>query len=535
MNPHSSSSLFLPPELKKILYEVARTGKCNSLPWTASDIRSAKASSKRRQSSIHVMNSSSENKKRKRQSLEEQAEGGAGGGVVASPLLQQANKSVMSPHEGSSSSYVAPSSCKIVNDHSSVKSSASKVSNASKVSTVSQTERKAKAEPEEEDVVVEEEEVEEEFEKEYNGEESIRATADREERKGVHSTDVNQEVNGRISVEGTYEDAVPLANHDSKRIHEGVVFTGTGLNAKNTVGIEKTADAINGAMEKKRVNRGLYNHRDQSCASSCCSESVSSTGGGSTISVPSSLASMGPLGISLPFRTLRGALRLAVALVLEYSYKNRGGCKLSPAEKRRFQMFQKQQNQQQQEHHRPTSFMDIAFMERRIRLLKMLGGGKSARGSTSSVTRVMSGSASDGGFTSDTSFESVMRKNSGGGGKDFGTTTVAAAAPSRWNDSGPPFTIQRVAEVLLMPERVSGGRRRLYEFMWYLTVLQRQLVSCDILLPCYESSIISIMAKPINFATLWKNFYWSLHPPQPLVGSWVGIRCLPIVGETKEK
>jgi hypothetical protein len=66
------------------------------------------------------------------------------------------------------------------------------------------------------------------------------------------------------------------------------------------------------------------------------------------------------------------------------------------------------------------------------------------------------GSASDGGFTSDTSFESVMRKNSGSGGKEFVATTVAVAAPSRVNDSGPPFTIQRVAEVLLMPERVSS-------------------------------------------------------------------------------
>ena len=58
------------------------------------------------------------------------------------------------------------------------------------------------------------------------------------------------------------------------------------------------------------------------------------------MSIPSSSASMGPICLSLPFRTLRGALRLAVALVLEYSYKHRGGYKLSPAEKRSFAVAQ---------------------------------------------------------------------------------------------------------------------------------------------------------------------------------------------------
>ena len=173
-------------------------------------------------------------------------------------------------------------------------------------------------------------------------------------------------------------------------------------------------------------------YKDQTSCASSCSESVSSAGGGSTLSVPSSSGSLGPLCLSLPFRTLRGALRLAVALVLEYSYKHRGGYKLSPAEKRRFEVL-KNANYQH------PSQTDVAFMERRMRLLKMLGGGKSARPSSSSGRVALS----DGGFTSDTSFDGAARRKSS---EDF------AQSNHRY---GPPFTIQRVAEILLMPERVS--------------------------------------------------------------------------------
>ena len=52
---------------------------------------------------------------------------------------------------------------------------------------------------------------------------------------------------------------------------------------------------------------------------------------------------------------------------------------------------------------------DVAFMERRMRLLKMLGGGKSAR---SSSARDTSSNASDGGFTSDTIFYCAATRKS---------------------------------------------------------------------------------------------------------------------------
>ena len=181
------------------------------------------------------------------------------------------------------------------------------------------------------------------------------------------------------------------------------------------------------------------------------------------MSLPSSSASMAPLCLSLPFRTLRGAFRLAVALVLEHSYNHRGGYKLSPAEKRRFEVVQqkfklssletrKAQSSQQQQpspssnpHDTKNQFenlnlnqMDVAFTERRMRILQMLGGGKNSRSLSSSSSR--HGSE----YTSDS-------------GSSLGSTKGSIAYNSERSQdcTGPPFTIQRVAEVLLMPERVS--------------------------------------------------------------------------------
>jgi len=251
----------------------------------------------------------------------------------------------------------------------------------------------------------------------------------------------------------TTKKVVLVGNAPSHADSNSIVDTGSiaSQGSKRSAATSISANTSNAQTEIKR--RRFYN---QTCGASSCSESVSSagTGGGSTISIPSSSASMGPLCLSLPFRTLRGALRLAVALVLEYSYKHRGGYKLSPAEKRRFEVLQLQLTsasatsvnasssssanrdiREKNATYHPSQ-TDVAFMERRMRLLKMLGGGKSGRSSASRM-----GSGSDGGFTTDTSIDSMRRKS----GEDFILS----------NQYGPPFTIQRVAEVLLTPERVS--------------------------------------------------------------------------------
>ena len=371
-------SFSLPPELKKILHEVARTGKCTSLPWTASGISSfnAKRSLKFRRAA-----------KKKRQHEKQMAKelkaaashiNSSGGNAAQHTIVKWENNSY-------------------IDDNSSVKSNTSKVSNASKVSNTSRIGIEKK-------VVI-----------------GIEAHVD-------HIKEASISIGGEC---GLGSNASAPSHADSSSVAGSLASHGSKRSADLST---STRTSIHAELKRRKF------YRDQSCASSC-SESVSSAGGGSTISIPSSSASMGPLCLSLPFRTLRGALRLAVALVLEYSYKHRGGYILSPAEKRKFEVLQQVNTNRGREKNATflPSQTDVAFMERRMRLLKMLGGGKSAR---SAATRVLSGNASDGGFTSDTSFDSALRRKAS---EDFAQS----------NHYGPPFTIQRVAEVLLMPERVS--------------------------------------------------------------------------------
>ena len=386
-------SFSLPTELKTILHEVARTGKCTSLPWTASGFRSlnAKRSMKfRRSSSRKNYHRSKENNSHSHNFYKvgntNTAQGhihtpdkmlngnvGVGVGVAQNTFVKWESNS-----NGNSN----------MDDSSSVKSCTSKVSNTSKM------EKKVAIEAEA-----------------GNLKETIALGA------------------GSGSVAPSHADS------NSYSVLETSSMASQG--SKRSIDLSMSTKSA----QQQGLKRWRF-FKDQSCASSC-SESVSSAGGGSTLSVPSSSASMGPLCLSLPFRTLRGALRLAVALVLEYSYKNRGGYKLSPAEKRRFEVL-KQANLnmciEKTVNHHPSQ-TDVAFMERRMRLLKMLGGGKSS--STRSSGRVsMSSNASDGGFTSDTSFNCDARRKTS---DDF----------IQGGRCGPPFTVQRVAEILLMPERVS--------------------------------------------------------------------------------
>jgi len=67
---------------------------------------------------------------------------------------------------------------------------------------------------------------------------------------------------------------------------------------------------------------------------------------------------------------------------------------------------------------------------------------------------VASGNASEIGFTSDTSFDSSARRKTS---DDFCES----------DHYGPPFTIQRQAEVLLMPERVT---QNIYFLIFMLSV-----------------------------------------------------------------
>jgi hypothetical protein len=368
-NNNSNPSFSLPPELKKILFEVAKTGKCNSLPWTASEINSFNAKRTQeyhRAAKRKKQKYNKDNTMKKNDRLNKRDAAVTAGAITATTATTSNTTASIVKWESNSNI-----------DDSSVKSSNFKLDTTSSRKTDDQMNHPSSVAPSHAD-------------------------------------------------SSSVVETASLASQSSKR----------------SADISITVTAQNDFRRRRFF-------RDQSYASSC-SESVSSTGGGSTWSVPSSSASMGPLSLSLPFRTLRGALRLAVALVLEYSYKHRGGYKLSPAEMRRFEVLANSNSKVSPliagkstsalSYH--PSRTDIAFMERRMRLLKMLGGGKSAHTPTTRFTNGMhSGNASDGGFISDASIDASLKR------KHANEEYVQTSS------FGPPFTIQRVAEVLLAPER----------------------------------------------------------------------------------
>ena len=104
------------------------------------------------------------------------------------------------------------------------------------------------------------------------------------------------------------------------------------------------------------------------------------------------------------YKTLQEALRVALGLVLDHFYRQRGGYKLSPAEKRRNTKLHAKTDKEKQGSGSLSA--DAIYEQRRLRLLNML----------------------------------VPDKN----GDD-----------RQHANDGPPFTIQRIAEVLVSPERVS--------------------------------------------------------------------------------
>ncbi len=422
-NVGMQQSFSLPPELKNILYEVARYGKCSSLPWTASGISSFNAKRSKQYSSSR--RGGAKKRHRRKGSINGTASASVLSGNVNVNLNMNMNMNgnmnmnnmnmngnnvtvTTEKMGGSGSGSGTQQTFKSELSGQTDDTSSSSKSNTFKVSTGSTTPSKTMQQQQVEKRVAIETEPSSLKESPLPSPSPSTPIGSGGGSTAPSHADSN-----------SFVDTGSLASHGSKRSVDLSVST-------------KSA-------QQQGLKRWRF-YKDQSYASSC-SESVSSAGGGSTLSVPSSTGSLGPLCLSLPFRTLRGALRLAVALVLEYSYKHRGGYKLSPAEKRRFEVLQQTSPTRSGGVEKSASSFhpnqtDVAFMERRMRLLKMLGGGKSGR---SSAGRVAS---SDGGFTSDTSFDGAARRKSS---DDYPQN-------SRY---GPPFTIQRVAEILLMPERVS--------------------------------------------------------------------------------
>ena len=135
------------------------------------------------------------------------------------------------------------------------------------------------------------------------------------------------------------------------------------------------------------------------------------------ITIFQSIATPAPQAIYSKYKTLREAIRTGIALVLDSFYRSRGGYKLTTAELRKHEVERKaaQGNPEDRDKFKNPSPEEI-FQKRRKLLLALVG------------------TADD--------------DNRNGNPNQTFTNFI----PHR---EGPPFTIQRLAEVLLSPERVS--------------------------------------------------------------------------------
>jgi hypothetical protein len=438
-------SFILPQELKKILYEVSKTGKCSSLPWTASSrspyFGTGSSSSEKKKRRAHLRNkkryssqSKIQRKKTKRPRENNNNNNSSGGGGCSGVNLNQLLPTASSlPSARSKNNHNNNNNLKNINGSTS--STSASASNTMITSGNIQQHQKQQLQSQSKQFIGNGEK----YQNEGKYEKKQQQFQQQQQQQHLHQQLLHQQ---------------HLQQQAHQKGEDGDV---SSISSTFSHASKKSFSSTTGTYKQQR-NR--YHHKDfhQSNYTSSCSESISSKGEGSAVSVPSSSASMAPLCLSLPFRTLRGALRLAVALVLEYSYKNRGGYKLSPAEKRRFEVLHQNSMKSssldgnKKQHQSPNSRdknhfygeysvnpsqMDFAFTERRMRILQMLGGGRST--SSSSSHHHMSE------YTSDS-------------GSSLGSTKgsrVYDIAEGRQHCTGPPFTIQRVAEVLLMPERVS--------------------------------------------------------------------------------
>jgi hypothetical protein len=139
--------------------------------------------------------------------------------------------------------------------------------------------------------------------------------------------------------------------------------------------------------------------------------------------------------LKLPNSTLQEAFRNAVGIVLDHFYRNRGGYKLSPAEKRRKKPLTTCRGESDLDLSvtAPPLTPDDIFIQRRQQLVDMLRPRQSMEIKGSMHHEIL---------------------------------------------EGPPFTIQRIAEVLIAPERVSHGSGFFCHVLFSLCVFANWMVSC---------------------------------------------------------
>jgi len=192
---------------------------------------------------------------------------------------------------------------------------------------------------------------------------------------------------------------------------------------------------------------------------------------------------------SQDYQCLKDVFRVAIGLVLDYWYRHRGGYKLSPAERRRSDTINAEK-QSKSIITKPASFMStlnstLANGERNSGHpedsinVAASAGNKSINSSTASPQshiagqhqQLLSGSSDSNTSTkqqegdaqiSYVSAEDIFRQRRHRLLMMLAQTDKRQRAPNSpaakfqaEDDGGPPFTIQRIAEVLIAPERVS--------------------------------------------------------------------------------
>ena len=175
------------------------------------------------------------------------------------------------------------------------------------------------------------------------------------------------------------------------------------------------------------------------------------------------------------YKTLKEALGMALGLVLDHSYRYRGGYKLSPAEIRIHAAAVAAQNGNTMFDVKPPSSEKI-FQQRRKRLLALLGRDSELNEPERKAQLE---------FVADS--DSSLLHNQLTGPPYLGDNAAT--------EDGPPFTIQRIAEVLIAPERVRFQSVMLCCATSYCHMLNFLVFLCS----------FSITNKPTNCVTAWRN------------------------------
>lgn len=214
------------------------------------------------------------------------------------------------------------------------------------------------------------------------------------------------------------------------------------LNSKHsaTSQINSTATAANGNNKQSSGSRSGSEFED-STHYECDSEGTSTTSN-SEVSDKRLVArrSTGG-GNGKRYKSLGHAFSEAIAFVLDHSYRHQGGYKLSPAEVRKYNITMANSNNTMTTKKQGAALPEEIFRQRRHRLMALV----------------------------------TTNQEVGINGSSSGTKNGRNGAASAQIRNGPPFTIQRLAEVLLSPSRYYRQTHKLCNCMEKLLLVSSSI------------------------------------------------------------